>query len=423
MAVCYGEILRNLGVARGDSERYDGVGFYYSPSNLGGCDRELYLQAKGVWSFSPGNRLLGIFRDGEAHEELTGTQLEKAGVRIVHAQKGCSLALPDDELIRSSRNIAGVSFRECPVCGEGLPFPCLHGHIDFIVENPVSGRLEVIEHKAVNTTSWRITLERLTEQGGRGAWAQHTRYCVQLGLYLVSLSREKGLPQAEGVLLMKDKNSAKFLDIRLCYEADADTLRIVGATVEGRSVMGEDGPHAVPDFMRHAVSKVLRIERALRAPAHRHMLRTPGTQCTACAARTACRSEFHLAIGVPPAESELKVRASAEIASRMLEMKRLTDEIAALEKQRDGIKAHLGAVLKALTEREKKPVCVVAVEEGLALKLRQWERTDLDRHAYEALSAEDKAVVDKAIKTTVFQYPVIQKISTPRKNPEGTEPT
>ena len=413
MAVCYGEILRKRGVARGDAERYDEVGFYYSPSNLGGCDRELYMQAKGVWNFAPGNHLLGIFRDGEAHEELTGSQLEKAGVRIVHAQRGCSLALPDHELIRSSRNIAGVSFHVCPVCGEALPTPCLHGHIDFVVENPVSGRPEIIEHKAVNTTSWKTTVERLTQEGGRGAWVQHTRYCVQLGLYLVSLSRDEGLSDAEGVLLMKDKNTAQFLDIRLRYEAQEDIVRIVGAEVEGRSVMGEDGVFAVRDFMRHAVNKVLRIEQALRTPENRHRLRAPTDHCAVCAARSACRAEFQVPVDDGPVGSELTMRASADIAGQMVEMKRLTEEISALEKQRHGIKAHLTAVLKTLAERENKPVCLVAFHEGLALKLRQWTRIDLDRRAYSALSPEDKAVVDKALKTTVYQYPVLQKIPRP----------
>lgn len=423
MAVCYGEILRKLGVSRRDGERYDEVGFYYSPSNLGGCDRELYMQAKGVWSFAPGNRLLGIFRDGEAHEELTGSQLERAGVRIVQSQGGCSLALPDDELIRSSRNIAGASFHQCPVCGEALPSPCLHGHIDFVVENPVSGSPEVIEHKAVNTNTWQGTVERLTDQGGRGAWTQHTRYCVQLGLYLVFLCRHEKLPEAEGVLLMKDKNTARFLDIRLRYEAQPDTLRVVGAAVEGRSVTNEDGAFAVSDFMHHAVNKVLRIERALRTPEERHVLRTRGTQCAGCAARNPCRSEFYVPLDADPAGSELIVQAPADIASRMLEMRRLTDEIAVLGRRRDEIRDHLASVLKTLTEREKRAVRVVAVGEGLALKLRQWVRTDLDRNAYEALSAEDRAVVDKALKTTVSQYPVIQKIPEPMKNPGDSEPT
>ncbi len=422
MSFCYGEILRRLGVGRENAERYDTVGFYYSPSNLGGCDRELYMQAKGLWSLAPGNRLLGIFRDGEAHEELTGSRLEKAGVRIVHAQKGCSLALPDNELIRSSRNIAGVSFHQCPVCGEALPSPCLHGHIDFVVQNPLTKRPEIIEHKAVNTHSWQATVERLTEQGGRGAWAHHTRYCVQLGLYLVSLSRQEGLPDAEGVLLMKDKNTAQFLDIRLRYEAPSDILRVVGAAVEGRSVMGEDGAFAVRGFMGHAVNKVMRIERAVRAPEERHMLRVPEAQCSSCAARTACRSEFHVPVEADTGETGLTVPATAEIASRMVEMKRLKDEIAALERRRDGIKSYLVSVLKTLAERENKAVSIVAAEEGLILSLRQWTRTDLDRTAYEALSAEEKAVVDKALKTTELQYPVVRRVPGPVKSPADTDP-
>lgn len=422
MSFCYGEILRRLGVGRENAERYDTVGFYYSPSNLGGCDRELYMQAKGLWSLAPGNRLLGIFRDGEAHEELTGSQLEKAGVRIVHAQRGCSLALPDDELIRTSRNIAGVSFHECPVCGEALPSPCIHGHVDFVVENPVTQQPEIIEHKAVNTHSWRAAVERISEQGGHGAWAHHTRYCVQLGLYLVSLSRQEGLSDAEGVLLMKDKNTAQFLDIRLHYEAPSDILRVVGAAVEGRSLMGEEGAFAVRGFMGHAVQKVLRIERALRVPEERHMLRTPEAQCPSCAARTACRDEFHVPVEAESSATGLTVPATAEIASRMVEMRRLTDEIAALERRRDGIKAHLVSVLKMLTEREKKAVSIVAAEEGLALSLRQWTRTDLDRNVYDALSAEEKAVVDKALKATVVQYPVVRKVFGPVKSPADTNP-
>ncbi|WP_448383188.1 hypothetical protein [Desulfosoma sp.] len=212
---------------------------------------------------------------------------------------------------------------------------------------------------------------------------------------------------------MKDKNTAQFLDIRLRYEAQADIVRIVGAEVEGRSVMGEDEAFAVRDFMRHAVNKVVRIEQALRTPENRHRLRAPTDHCAACAARSACRMEFQVPVDDSPAGFELTMRAPADIAGQMVEMKRLTEEISALEKQRHGIKAHLVSVLKTLAEREKKPVCIVAFDEGLALKLRQWTRTDLDRRAYNALSPEDKAVVDKALKTTVYQYPVVQKIPRP----------
>jgi hypothetical protein len=404
----YGSVLRNKGVGREGPDRYDQVGFYFSQSNIGGCDRELYLQAKGAYAFDPGNHLLGIFEDGETHEHLTGQQLRKAGIEILEDQSPSFLELPAHPLIESSNNIAGISFDVCPVCEARIVGPCLHGHIDFIAKNPLTGLPEIVEHKAINPNWWDATVRAIKEGGGAEFFARHKRYAVQTGLYLVDLARRYRMEAAEGALVFKNKGTAKFLDVRFRYESESDTLRIVSSDIEGKYIMGEDRGLVISNFWALAVNKIIRIEQAIQEPVTRHLLRSGGDKCSNCGAKEVCCSEFDMDLSE---SAENIYLADTELSEKIKSFEEIQSRIKSLEKQKKELSADFDSLLSLVAEARGDLPVVVDPESGLCLTLQRWTRTALDSKAIENLSEEDRAVLDKVLRQTSGKYPRIKSLS------------
>ncbi len=397
----YGSVLRHKGVLKEGPDRYEQVGFYFSQSNIGGCERELYLQAKGKYEFNPAHALLGVFADGEAHEELTGHQLRKAGIEIIEAQSGSFLELPPHPLIESSSNIAGVAFNMCPVCGARIHGPCLHGHIDFVVRNPLTRLPEVIEHKAINSNWWDSTVKTLAEGGGSEFYGQHKRYAVQIGLYLVDLARKYKLSHTEGSLVFKNKNTARFLDVRMGYDSKRDVLSVVSADIEGNYIMTSDRSFMVRDFFSNvAVATILRIESALRDPLSRHTL-PHGKKCVNCGAKECCATEFDVDLNV---ESNKIYVSDKEMGEKIRAFQSIQSRMNALEKEKRAIVDELESNLKIIAEKEGVVPVVLDPETGSCLTFQSWSRTDIDWDAVKDLSDKEKEIVEKLIRHKSGQY-------------------
>jgi hypothetical protein len=404
----YGSVLRNKGVRREGPDRYEQVGFYYSQSNIGGCDRELYLQAKGAYEFDPGNVLLGIFQDGETHEELTGRQLRSAGIEVIEAQSGSFLELPSHPLIESSDNIAGVAFDVCPVCDARIIGPCLHGHIDFITRNPLTGAPEIVEHKAINSNWWDSTVKAIEEGGGKEFFSRHKRYAIQLGLYLVDLARRYRMDASEGALVFKNKDRARFLDVRMRYDVTSDTIHIISADIEGKFIMAGETGHEIPNFFKHTVNKILRIEQALREPKARHMLRSGGSKCATCDAKECCSAEFD--VDVSPDDEKVYL-VDEGLAGQMAEFQSIQARLSALEKEKKELSLAFESVLSRVAEAEGRFPVILNPADGSCLTFQGWSRTNIDWDSVKELGDEERAVLDKVLKRTSGKYPRIKPLT------------
>lgn len=167
-----------------------------------------------------GDRLAMTMDDSSWHEELTKDWLRKSAYTIHSDQME-------------------------------VQTPCGPGHIDGILTD----LLEVdrlFEHKALN----HFSFNRLWA----GTWPLD--YFTQCALYIVGLQRIN--PDiSEATLLIKNKNTAQYLDYRLQYLAATDTLIVIEVERSGEGVKsGEGGEplHSVAGIVGAAARKFAEVE-------------------------------------------------------------------------------------------------------------------------------------------------------------------
>jgi hypothetical protein len=162
------------------------------------CPRKLVYFARGVPREPAMDRMATVLDDSSVHEDLTAKWIEKSAYTL------------HDRQLRVE--IATVTHR-------GRPFT-LAGSIDGLVTD-LAGRTWLWEHKALAQWSW--------ERYARGEeWPLN--YLTQCALYLTGL-RRAGWQVSEALLLMKNKNTSDYLELRLAYDPEADELRALERVV------------------------------------------------------------------------------------------------------------------------------------------------------------------------------------------------
>lgn len=166
--------------------------FYPRPSLAGPerCLRQLVYMARGVPAKKKEDRFHLVLDDSSWHEELTLDWLRKS-VFKVHSEQ---LTV------------------ECGIVQwQGKPF-MLKGHIDGIITD-LAGKDYILEHKAINHFTFQRYLEKEFPMD----------YLTQCCLYIVGL--QKLNPEIkDGVLLIKNKNTAQYLEFNLSYDSKSDLL-------------------------------------------------------------------------------------------------------------------------------------------------------------------------------------------------------
>jgi len=146
-----------------------------------------------------------VFDDSSWHEELTADWIRKTAFRLHSEQMEVMTAVGP-------------------------------GHIDGIVTD-LLGVDRLFEHKAIN----HFSFERLW----RGQWPLD--YFTQCALYLEGLTKLNP-EMTEALLLVKNKNTAQYLECLLFYHRDADILIL-------KNVLRSDGEASEPDFLMARVTQ------------------------------------------------------------------------------------------------------------------------------------------------------------------------
>jgi hypothetical protein len=211
------------------------------PSSAGPerCIRALTYHAAGIPRQPFPGRAMLIFDDSSWHEELTKDWIRKTAFTLHSEQMAVSLpaVLPWKK----------GHTRWCYICKKALPAEDLHGHPDGILTD--LARVDfMLEHKAINHFGY--------DRIWKGGWPLDN--LTQLAIYMRAV--QLLAPElTKGLLLLKNKNTAQYMELLCDYEAGGDTL-----TVE--EIIRSDGERSAPGFkmpgvVQAAIAKFAEIER------------------------------------------------------------------------------------------------------------------------------------------------------------------
>jgi hypothetical protein len=174
----------------------------------------------------PGRAVL-VLDDSSWHEELTADWINKTSYRL-HS-RGMVVEIGD-----FFPWLKDQPTYTCRHCKTEVPPERMHGHIDGVVTD-LLGIDRLLEHKAIN----HFSFERIW----KGQWPLD--YFAQCAIYMKAL-KEIVPDIAECLLLIKNKNTAQYIEILLAYDASSDTLSI-------KEVVRSDGQRMTPEFRMEKV--------------------------------------------------------------------------------------------------------------------------------------------------------------------------
>jgi len=191
--------------------------FYPRPSIAGPdrCIRQLVYWAKKTDPKPLPGRTLHVFDDGHWHEELVKDWIRKSAFQL-HSEQ-----MEIDTMV-------GV------------------GHVDGIITDML-GVDRLWENKALN----HFTFESIWN----GNWP--TDYLTQLALYIEGAGRIN--PElTEGILFIKNKNTAAYMELVCKYDREKDSLTITN--VERSNGDTSEPKHVIPDICMTAVNKFAAVQ-------------------------------------------------------------------------------------------------------------------------------------------------------------------
>ncbi len=274
------------------------------PSSAGPerCIRAMAYHANGTPRAPLPGRSILVFDDSSWHEELTADWIQKTAFRI------------------HSRQMA-------------VDTPCGRGHIDGVITDLLNVD-RLWEHKAINHFSFNRYWE--------GTYPLD--YFTQCALYVKGLQAVNPSIQ-EALLLIKNKNTAQYMEFLLRYDVAKDSLRIV-------EMVRSDGERKQPEFEYHGI-----LEDAVAKFAAVELFRSAGDlpprpfefgtefPCSYCLWNKTCWDGFAEEFNAMPDGAELGI---AELVSRFQAVK--GDEARAKE-EKDAIREQILARLAALNVR------------------------------------------------------------------------
>jgi hypothetical protein len=230
--------------------------YYPRPSSAGPerCIRQMVYHAIHAVPYNERakpDRLVLVLNDSSWHEELTGDWLNRTAFRLHSRQMAVDCA----EMFWRD-----PAPRKCETCSKQqekdvfVPGNIIHGHIDGVITD-----LNLVdyhyEHKAISHFKFQEY------------WADKwpLDYITQCCLY------QKGLKDINSditktVMLVKNKNTAQYLDFLIEYDVATDEARMleVGSSIKPKKV-GEAGQPLVvfPNILKDALGKFAEVDRCV----------------------------------------------------------------------------------------------------------------------------------------------------------------
>ncbi|MEW6482873.1 MAG: hypothetical protein AB1397_07785 [bacterium] len=198
---------------------------YYPRPSLAGEDRCLRQLVYWRLNFSQtplSGRGIIVFDDSAWHEELTLDWIRKTAYKI-HSQQ-----------------------MQIECRWEGYPF-ILKGKIDGILQD-LEGKEYLLEHKAINHFSWQ-------EQAKGNPDVNNLAQCA---IYLRGLKEISGI--TEGILLVKNKNTAQYLEFTLSYDYLKDCLKVNQMFVSTKGMKPIEINRDYPDIVKNSFKKFQEVE-------------------------------------------------------------------------------------------------------------------------------------------------------------------
>lgn|SRR5574341_500245 len=301
---------------------------YYARPSLAGperCMRRLVYQAMHVQPAPLPGRALLTMDDSSWHEELTFDWIAKSVFQVHSRQMAVDIPAP-------GVNHAG---HWCRLCKRQIEAEIIHGHIDGLLTDPL-GRDTLVEHKALSFYGChRIENGELPLD-----------YFTQACLYSAGLQRIQ--PALKAVLvLIKNKNTAQYLEYELTYDAETDRATIHRLTMSRGDLPAETRPMELT--LDRPVLSAMEKFRAVQAaaevqalPARPFALGTP-FPCGYCVFEVTCwagyEEEFEALADDAVLDEELE-----SLAKYYLEV---SSHASTMEQEKEDLRAQIRAALDA----------------------------------------------------------------------------
>lgn len=272
----------------------------------------------------PGRGLL-VFDDSSWHEELTKDLLRRSVYQIHSEQMPVEIPAP-------GLNLKGYA---CETCGLTVPPETLHGHLDWVQTDPLM-RDTLVEHKALN----HFGCERL-EKGGV-PWDYLTQTCF----YSAGLQRVNP-DLRDAVLCIKNKNTAKYLEYTIRYDATTDEGEVrelivsCGDAPAERTALNLPLHHPVADALDKF--RLVELSRAETKLPDRPFEIGTTFPCGYCVYQGPCWEGYEREFESMTGEAQLDEQVE-ELARLSLE---LAGHITAMEKDRDERREAIKILLRA----------------------------------------------------------------------------
>lgn len=299
---------------------------YYPRPSLAGperCLRQLVYFAMNAPAKKLPGRAAVVFDDSSWHEELTIDLVAASSFRVHSTQMAVNIpgAFPFAH---------GHDNRHCSKCATDYPADTCHGHIDFIVSDLLD-RDVLVEHKALSHFGFNklLTGDELPVD-----------YLTQLAIYL----RGIGLVDpriTNGLLLVKNKNQAGFLEYLCAYDAATDTLEVVSLTNhlgESRMLTQRLGNITNDAFTRFGNVELLVASQSIPDRQYQQ----DHWRCEYCQYNQLCWSTWAMEVGQLAEDQAL----SNEIADACAFERQLAAEESHVKKERERVRDELRALLK-----------------------------------------------------------------------------
>ena len=304
------------------------------PSSAGPerCIRSMVYHALGVERAPLPGRAILVFDDSSWHEELTADWIAKTAFKLHSRQM----------LVET---------------------PVGPGRIDGIVTD-LLGVDRLWEHKAINHFSF--------ERYWKGE--SPLDYFTQCALYIKGL--QKVQPHLrEAVLLVKNKNTAQYMEFILDYDAAKDSIRIV-------EMVRSDGERQLREFEYPGITEEA-VQKFAAVEAHRAAGKLPprpfefGSEfpCSYCLWNRACWDGFATEFNALPKDAELDI---AELVARFQAVK---GEEAEAKKEKDALREQILGRLAQLNVsggRAGEYVVTASVKKRAAFTMPETEFLQLD---------------------------------------------
>lgn len=206
------DILIKLAEMQGEEEQ----AYAPRPSMAGPsrCPRRMFYHARGEQPKAMPGRSILVLDDSSWHEELTADWIRKSAYRLHSVHMHVNIPMIGMEYLPERVCRTPIGGREC---NHKIPLGSIPAHIDGLLQMPMGGEW-AYEHKAIN----HFTFKSMWDEGN-----YPEDYFYQMGLYMRGLEPHIGRNWVvDGLLLIKNKNTAQYMEFIVEYDAMLDIMRV-----------------------------------------------------------------------------------------------------------------------------------------------------------------------------------------------------